>query len=187
MQREIRRMKDTMLGRISCTTTCTHLDPAVDEHCHEQGCVLHFRPFRTRSGKETICATKISVESMYLQAEGAVKYALHPHAEKEGNMLPTEFYDKMDVKYRFRKRKKGNSFVDVAHVCHQHTCHTMPPPTLIMAGNTIFFTIVSLHEDGTYKMLPSGAFRLVLYGSQTGRSCVNGPIRRLGDIVDPGL
>ena len=178
-------IEHTMLSRISCITGCMHHK---NEHgrCYEQSCAFHYVPSMSRRGETPIaCADEITIMALTEEAEGNVQFAIHPYAiEPEDDMSPTELYASMDNKYKYSKRLKNGDLQQAAitKVCHDISCADHPPPMPINAGDTVYTTVVAYDENGEFKHLHPGSYRIVVIGSETGKSCQNGGKRTLGPL-----
>ena len=90
----------------------------------------------------------------------------------------------MDNKYKYSKRLKNGDLQQAAitKVCHDISCADHPPPMPINAGDTVYTTVVAYDENGEFKHLHPGSYRIVVIGSETGKSCQNGGKRTLGPL-----
>ena len=99
-------------------------------------------------------------------------------------MVETELFEFIDDKYKYRRRRlesEGGGWTNIAEACRDIACGEHPPPWPVTNGDTLYITVVSVEEDGkTYRHLPSGSFRIIAIGSETGRGCANVPLGSRG-------
>jgi len=178
MRPMIAKVKHIVLDKVSCVTACLHIDETTGK-CHEQSCMFHYQPGRTTTQQPTICADSVSIMATNYESVGNVHFAIKTFPiEPEDDMIPTEFYNDMDSKFKFRRRLEDGALVESpAAVCHAFknaSCPEHPPPSAINAGDTLYIAVVSIDEKGKYKMVPPGSFRVIAIGSETGTSCESG-------------
>ena len=168
-------LKHQILDKVSCITGCM-LHKNEHGMCYEQSCAFHYQPGLNEKKKPILCADELTLMALNQDAEGQVHFAVKPYSiEPEDDMTPTEFYDNMEDKYKYRKRSKDGSQIEATtKVCHKYKCAEHPPPVTINAGDTLYVTIVAFDDDGEYKHLHPGSFRVIALGSESGKSCPSG-------------
>jgi hypothetical protein len=173
-------LKHQILDKVSCVTNCMHHK---NEHglCYEQSCAFHYQPGNTEEHVPTICADELSFMALTEEAEGLIRFGVHAYPiEPDDDMLPTQLYDHMPLKNKYRKRLGDGTEVEAStRVCHNSSCAEHPPPTEINAGDTLYVTLIAIGLDGEFRHLHPGSFRVLAFGSQTGASCSGG-------VVGPG-
>ena len=179
MRGMITKVKHVVLDHVSCVTACLHKN--VNGKCHEQSCIFHYKPGNTAKRTPILCAESITIMAHSQQAAGQVHFAIKTFPiEPEDDLIPTEFYHLMDTKYKYNRRLKDGTLqeqtVPVCHAFHNTSCPEHPPPTPINAGDTLYITVVSIDDNGQYKNVVPGSYRVIAIGSQTGASCEDGGI-----------
>ena len=179
MRGMVQKVKHIVLDKVSCSTSCMHRDS--ESKCHEQSCLFHYRPGETAKKVPTLCAESITVMARNEDAVGQIHFAIKTFPiEPEDDLIPAEFYHSMDSKYKFRRRLKDGSQVEATTLsCHSFqnaSCPEIPPPFPINSGDTLYITVVSVDDTGQLKSLPSGSYRVIAIGSETGASCQAGGI-----------
>ena len=160
---------DKMLERTSCVTACLHR--RADGQCTEQACLFHYKPGRSMYKKDIKCADSVNIIARSAIAAGKVIYGIQPIPGGDDMIAAIEFAN-MNDEFKHRQNPRRDTNPSAVKVCVEE-CHEAPPPVKLSRNDVVYVTVVAVDEDGkTRRHVPSSSFRIILKGSQTGKSCI---------------